>query len=297
MIQLPLWTLKTSRLLVFGNLWVALCAVSLYWCTALIHSLEINVFLSLSIFSATVFIYNYHRLFRKKIIYAKVRSERHEWILQHKRMLRALAYISLIAAIGFFVPYLNVTLFLRVSPFLALALFYVIPLWKSGGKWLRVRDIPFIKIFLVAAVWSFVTVFLPFLVDDPEWLPNLGSWHTIVQRFIYIFAITIPFDIRDLEHDKASGLTTFAGKFGVSNAKKISEVLLIIVALICFSAAHFGFYTYGSAIGMILSCLVTGLFISKIDENSSEWMYAGLLDGTMFDQFIWVLMIGSLMAF
>jgi 4-hydroxybenzoate polyprenyltransferase len=297
MTQLPNWTLKTSRLLVFGNLWVAFCAVSLYWCTALLHKLEIEVFLSLSIFNATVFIYNYHRLFRKKVIYEKVRSERHEWILMHEKELQILALITLISAIGFFVPYMNIRLFLRFSPFLALALFYVIPIWKRRGKWLRVRDIPFIKIFLVAAVWSFVTVVLPFLADDPEWLPNVEIWHTIVQRFIYIFAITVPFDIRDLKLDKASGLTTFAGRFGVSNAKRISEVLLLIVAIICLSAAHLGFYTYGNALGMLLSCSVTGLLISRIDENSSEWIYAGLLDGTMLDQFLWVLILGSFLVF
>jgi 4-hydroxybenzoate polyprenyltransferase len=297
MIPLPNWLLKITRFVVFGNFWVAFCALSLYWCTALIHGLELHFSLSMSIFGATAFIYNYHRLFRKKIIYAKERSERHNWILNNQRFLQVLAIVSALVAVGFFIPYLNETLVLRFSPFLLLALFYVVPLWKSKGKWKRVRDIPFVKIFLVAAVWAFVTVFLPFLADNPEWLPNSGSWFTMVQRFIFIFAITIPFDIRDLKHDKASGLTTFAGAFGVTTAKRISELMLVAVGLICFAAAHFGYYSYNHAAGMIVSCMTTGVLISRVKEESSEWMYAGLLDGTMLDQFIWVFLAGALSVF
>jgi 4-hydroxybenzoate polyprenyltransferase len=297
MILLPQWTLKIARFAVFGNFWVALCAVCLYWSTALIHALQVHFALSLSIFSATVFIYNYHRLFRKKVIYAAVRSERHDWILSNQGFLQIVAIVSALVAGGFFVPYLNRTLVLRFSPFLLLALLYVVPLWKSEGKWKRLRDIPFVKIFLVAAVWSFVTVFLPFLADNPEWLPDAGAWITLSQRFVFIFAITIPFDIRDLKHDKAAGLTTFAGTFGVEPAKRISEVLLIIVGLICFSAAHLGHYSYNHAAGMLVSCITSGVLISRIRAESSEWMYAGLLDGTMLDQFLWLLFAGAISVF
>ncbi|MCB0820980.1 MAG: hypothetical protein KDC13_10185, partial [Bacteroidetes bacterium] len=191
------------KTLVFGNIWIALCAVSMYACTVVLHRLEWSWLLAGSIFGATLFVYNYHRLFRKKQIYARQISDRHKWILRHDKSLRWLAIAGFVLAVACFVPFLNAVLVYRLSPFLLLALFYVIPVWKGRQKWLRIRDIPYVKIFLVAAVWSFVTVVLAFLANDSEWLPDTGAWITIAHRFIFIFAITLPFDIRDLAHDKS----------------------------------------------------------------------------------------------
>ncbi|MEX1189302.1 MAG: UbiA family prenyltransferase [Bacteroidia bacterium] len=265
----------------------------MYWCTAYLHDLDIQVFLSLSIFGATLFIYNYHRLFRKKVIYAKEISERHQWILAHDRLLQVFAVAGFLLAAGCFIPYLNPTLFFRLSPFLLLSLFYVIPVWKGKKKWLRVRDIPFMKIFLVAAVWSFVTVFLAFLAEDPFWFPDIDAWLTTLQRFIFIFAITLPFDIRDLAHDRSSGLTTFAARLGVEGVKRLANILLVVVAALAGISTFIGIYSLPHGIGVSISCALTGFLISRIDEDSSEWIYAGFLDGTMLDQFLWI----SLLAY
>jgi len=289
---IPAWILKIIRLGVFGNLWVSLCAVSMYWCTAVMHDLKIHLLLSFSIFGATLFIYNYHRLFRKKVIYAKEISERHKWILAHDKLLQAFAVLGFLLAAGCFLPYLEKTLFLRLSPFLLLSLFYVVPVWKGKKKWLRVRDIPYVKIFLVAAVWAFVTVFLAFLAEDPLWFPDKAAWFSAAQRFVFIFAITLPFDIRDLKHDEVSGLQTFAGRLGVSEVKRLSNILLAMVALCSAIAAFAGIYQMPHAIGLAVSCGLTGLLISRIDEESSEWMFAGFLDGTMLDQFLWIALLG-----
>ncbi|MEZ5173587.1 MAG: hypothetical protein R2850_08790 [Bacteroidia bacterium] len=129
---------------------------------------------------------------------------------------------------------------------------------------------------------------LAFLANDSEWLPDTGAWITIAHRFIFIFAITLPFDIRDLAHDKSGGLVTFAGKLGVPAVNRLSALLLTFVALLAVLAAMAGFYFYPAAGGMILSCVFTGALILTIDEQSSEWIYAGFLDGTMFDQLLWI---------
>ena len=286
--RLPPFIGELLKAVVFGNVWVALCAVAMYVCTVLLHRLEFNLFLAGSIFGATLFTYNYHRLFRKEKIYRGVVSERHLWIIEHHKKLQVLAVLGFLLAAGCFVPFLNKVLLIRLSPFLLLALFYVIPIWKREGKWLRVRDIPFFKIFLVAAVWSFVTVVLAFLADDSLWFPDLGAWISIAQRFIFIFAITLPFDIRDLEHDKSGGLITFAGSLGVPGVNRLSAFLLTLVALLAVIAAMGGVYSYPAAGGMVLSCLFTGALALVIDEQSSEWMYAGFLDGTMIDQLFWI---------
>jgi len=290
---MPEWLKNISKILVFGNCWVAFAATCLYWCTCIIHQLKPQLDLSIGIFGATLFIYNYHRLFRKSAIYAWQRSERHRWIVANDTLLKTFALVGLTVSIIAFLPYTDIAIVLKFLPFVALTLLYVIPVWKTDGKWMRLRDFPFIKIALVAVVWAFVTVFVPFAILDIHWIPNLSQWLTFSQRFVFIFAITIPFDIRDLEHDAKHNVKTFAGVLGVNRAKQLSSLLLIIVAAISISAYLLKFYSTGNAAGMMISSLSTSFLISRIQEDSDEWMYAGYLDGTMVDQLFWIWLLSN----
>lgn len=279
---------KITRLVVFGNLWVSFGAVCMYASTVILHHLKLDWRLAACIFMATLFIYNYHRLFRKKKIYRGVISDRHRWIIAHDKLLQASAILGLILSVYLFLPYINERLILRFLPFASLALFYVVPVWKKEDKWLRIRDIPYVKIFLVASVWTFVTVLLPFLCIDPNWFPDTAVLITAAQRFMFIFAITMPFDIRDLEHDRSVGLTTFAGRLGVEGVKKASGVLLVLVALLAVLGALTSSYTLPCTLALLSSCMLTSWFISGITKDSSEWTYAAFLEGTMVDQLVWL---------
>ena len=292
---MPAWIKNFVRFAVFGNIWVAFAATCLYWETVLLHDLPFHLPLSVSIFGATLFIYNYHRLFRKKAIYSGEQSERHQWIVANQNVLTALAIIALALSVTGFLPYLNLKLVLRFAPFILLAALYVIPVWKKNGKWIRLRDFPFLKIFLVAAVWAFVTVFLPFLANDPDWLPNASAWLTLVHRFLFIFAITMPFDIRDLVHDKEFGVVTFASQLGILGLKMASRIMIVGVAVCGVFGYLLEFYAAGHVLGLIISAASTGWLISRGDENSDEWYYVGWLDGSMVDQLFWVWLMGVIL--
>jgi 4-hydroxybenzoate polyprenyltransferase len=290
---MPEWLKKIVRILVFGNCWVAFGAACLYWCTCILHKITPSIHLSMGVLGATLFIYNYHRLFRKTAIYAWQRSERHRWIVAHDALLKFFALLGLSLTIIGFLPFLTVPFIFKFSPFIVLTILYVVPIWRIDAKWIRLRDLPFIKIILVALVWSFVTVFIPFLANDINWLPSLSVWITFVQRFIFIFAITIPFDIRDLAHDARYNVKTFAGVLGVNRAKQFSNLLLILVATISISAFLLKFYSVGNAAGMMISSLSTSFLINRIQEDSDEWIYAGYLDGTMVDQLFWIWLLSN----
>jgi hypothetical protein len=81
---------------------------------------------------------------------------------------------------------------------------------------------------------------------------------------------------------------TFAGVLGINKAKQLSNLLLIMVAIISISAFLLKFYTVGNAAGMMISSLSTTFLISRIQEDSDEWVYSGYLDGTMVDQLFWI---------
>ena len=78
------------------------------------------------------------------------------------------------------------------------------------------RRIKYFKIFMIALVWSYFSVFLPAV----ELLVPIDEKIILIFSAIYlkVFAITIPFDIRDIEFDK-SKLVTIPLKIGIQNQK------------------------------------------------------------------------------
>ena len=295
--NIPIWLARLFRFVVFGNIWVSFSAVCMLWTTEELFSLNSKPTLAIFIFGATLFIYNFHRLFRMKAIYAKHTSERHTWIVENRFFVWGLSISGLILAVAGWAPFFNSVHSKLLLPFVIIALLYVVPIFKRDGSWFRLRDIPYVKIFLVAGVWTFVTVCLPFVIL-PEFtfqsLFNPSIILTASNRFLIFFAITLPFDIRDLEHDRKNGVRTFASLLGVVGIKNFSRILLVIVTLITLYCYNRGYYFPGHALAIIVSCASTSWLISKADENSNEYYYSGWLDGSLMDQYFWIVFFGSM---
>ena len=105
---------------------------------------------------------------------------------------------------------------------------YGLPIYKNGSHLFRLRDVPGLKIFLIAFVWSYVTEGLPALINgEPIY------YLALFERFLFIFAITIPFDIRDVNYD-ASHLATIPQYFGINTAKCMALFAIFTSELILF---------------------------------------------------------------
>ncbi len=295
--NIPIWLARLFRYVVFGNIWVSFSAVCMFWATEELCHIKLKSISAIFIFGGTLFIYNFHRLFRMKAIYAKHTSERHAWIIKNQRHVIALTLLGFILAIAGGFQFFTLERTWILIPFIVITLLYVTPIFKMGGTWIRLRDVPYVKIFLVALVWTFVTVCLP-LVILPDFtfqsLLNPNIILTASNRFLFFFAITLPFDIRDLEHDRKNGVRTFASLLGVVGVKNFSRILLVIVTLIALYCYIQGYYFPGHALAIIVSCASTSWLISKVDENSNEYYYSGWLDGSLMDQYFWIVFFGSM---
>jgi len=210
-----------KRLFIFyihAHLHVALSA----YCLTKITQIEfgsIDESLAFFVFSSTITSYNLLRFWKRK----DITSGDADWLDSHKYSLLLLNALASFAILFFGASLQKETMFLLI-PLILITLFYNLP-FQYGSQSLQLRNIAGIKIFLVATVWSSVTVLLPLAELQSEMQSD--QWITFVQRFLFIFAIAIPFEIRDLNLDKRH-MRTIPQCLGIKNSKILGIFLLIV---------------------------------------------------------------------
>ena len=75
-------------------------------------------------------------------------------------------------------------------------------------------------------MWSYVTVFLPAM--ELGLALDLRLFMIFIERSLFIFAITLPFDIRDMEIEKANGVKTIPAMIGAQNSIYLGMGILLI---------------------------------------------------------------------
>lgn len=89
----------------------------------------------------------------------------------------------------------------------------------------NLRDIGGIKIYIIALVWTGVTVISP-LVNNGIGVSDMVII-TSLQRFVFVVVLTLPFEIRDLQFDSVK-LSTIPQKIGEKRTKIMGSILLLV---------------------------------------------------------------------
>ena len=217
---------KILDFLVASNVYVSLGVVSLTLLSLDIRQIE-HPNLLWFVFFATLFVYNFIRLVNVHCIISSSESLRHQIIYRYRRFFLFVCFISALISFYFFVI-ISQSIFSSIMCLGFVSIIYGLPIYKNGSHLFRLRDVPGLKIFLIAFVWSYVTEGLPALING-EPLYYLA----LFERFLFIFAITIPFDIRDVNYD-ASHLATIPQYFGINTAKWMALFAILSSELILF---------------------------------------------------------------
>jgi len=155
------------------------------------------------------------------------------------------------------------------------------------------RDIPGLKIYLISLVLPCVTVAIPIL--------STSGFHAFFQqdilfaffrKMLFVFAITVPFDIRDMDHDQKNNLKTIPLLVGDAKAKGIAVFALITYILLLFIQlfTSSGLDTRYFA-ALLLSAVISMFIIWQTNKIKNEYFYSLLLEGTMIIQCL--LIIGA----
>lgn len=246
---------------VFSNIHVAFAGFCMTKITLLTYGSNSNV-TSLFVAFSIIVSYNFIRFY-------EIKTNRlgwlKNWFLLHKKPLFVLCVFSLIgiAYLLFFEKFNLKSLFI-LFPFALMTFFYVIPLFKVNEMEGSFRNFPGIKIFSISVAWAGVTVLFPLYEMGKE--IDFSAYIEFLQRILILIAITMPFDIRDVNSD-AKGLKTMPQVLGVRNTKLIGFVLLLFFVLLSFFQQNNVEVNSGIA-------LVTGLFLWFSSPEKSRF-YAG----------------------
>lgn len=212
------------------------------------------------------------------------------WIVRNRKILLFSAVIAgCISCILMF--FMTKNFILLCIPLSFLSILYVIPFYRYKGKKVAIRNLPYIKVFIIAIVWAFVIVGLPYYNNTEGFDFSSNAGWLFLSQLIFIIAITLPFDVRDLNYDIATNIKTFPSQFGVRNTIMLSEFLLICFILIKYYQLHIHQINTQQFISFAISTLITGVIIAFTSKKRAELFYSGLVEGTMVILYISILVL------
>ncbi|MFK8045720.1 MAG: hypothetical protein AB8B72_09500 [Crocinitomicaceae bacterium] len=256
--------------IVYSNLWISAGAVSYAYVASVLLQFDLPLKFIGFIFSTTLFTYNFQRLVKIYLNGQQVISgPRVDWVKKNIFLVTIItassAFFGFYFGWTYFKPYFMLLFIIGFTSF-----FYV---WKLPFLNQNIRSIPGIKIFVLSATWVIATHVLPNLLFSKDYFSS-SSILIFCSAFLFICAISIPFDVRDLNVDDEK-LKTLPQVFGIKSSIWLGISFLFLSALLIVLAI--GFIPYG----LIAAFIVTSVIVYFSNCYSDEMYYSGLVDGTL----------------
>lgn len=272
--QTPLWA-KLINWLLYSHVFIALCAVAMtLQTTHLLSATNASPMLLGLVFFSTLAIYALHRLVSARKLGNALVIERFSIIQTYQHHIWG---YTVIGVLGAGICFLGLPWRLKGALLMPglLSLGYVLPFW--GKDRLRLRDFHYLKIFLIAGVWAYVTVVLPAIEQGIAW--DQVAFRAL-ERALFIFMITLPFDLRDAHLDAYHAVKTLPTQMGTSSTLYLATILWILWSILV------GFlYTGPTTWGLWVSGIYAWGLVCYAPKVQHDYYYTGLIDGTMLVQF------------
>ncbi|MFC3196420.1 UbiA family prenyltransferase [Parapedobacter deserti] len=268
--------------LLFSNLFISCCAVAQGAMTYLLLAIPMNGTVLVILGCATLALYNFSMILARPQHPAASPYRRVRWIFRHERSLRFFTAAALLVS-GALALGLHRPSFVLLGLIGVLGLAYNIPFlpaFKTGRR-AGLRQVTGIKVFYIGLVWALSTVLLPVAeAYHNGFAMNWAQvWQVLTWAFLFVVAITIPFDIRDIYQDRYYGLKTVPVLIGVRNAYRLSTALLLL---------HGGWVLMSGFDwrDRVALCGVTAIALFSVLKSAkkNEYYYFLLLDGTLIIQ-------------
>ena len=255
--------------IVYSNSWIGLGAFAMAWLSSVLLGIEPNIYLLLFVFFSTKLTYTFQR-YVKILKEDRVAGDRLSWMIKHRNLVTGMMVLDLCLSIWFLFSLDFERLILYLVPSGIVAFYYA---WKLPlGAGINLRDIPTIKIFLISLVWAGMVTLLP--VIQAGILLDSNVFFVLTTNFLFVFSITIPFDIRDIYLDEPRK-KTIPQLSGINTAKGLATFLAALSGF--FFAIQFGELNFG----LIISILITLFLILKSTPEKNELYFSFYIDGLL----------------
>jgi 4-hydroxybenzoate polyprenyltransferase len=272
---------QTTDILLYTSLFTACCATSLCMATGSLllgHLPPLFCGLHILVFGSTLVVYNAPRL-----LPAAWGGNKHQPSFTPWFIVSFVAGALLVVYGLWQQPFYFVGICALLG---ALGLAYSLPLLPFRNT-RRLRDIGWLKISVLAVVWTTATAVLPVLY----WGRSVATYpFEILLRFVFIFILCIVFDIRDVRTDIRNRINTLPSAVGISNSYRLINISIVVFALLTI-LQYVNLSSLERLVGGLLTAVATWMVIRYIRRHPSERAYLGLADGIMLLYSLLVILI------
>ena len=210
-----------------SSIHVSLAVVALGWVTCLSLDINVNYELLAFLFFSTVTGYNF-------VKYAEIAGLHHRSLA---KSLKSIQIFSIFCGLAMLIAAFRMPLEVWVACGILglITLLYAVPFFLPSkvdqDRKGNLRSISGVKIYIIGFVWAGVTVILPVL--ENKLVPYWDVWIVCIQRFLFVIALMVPFEIRDMSYDLTS-LRTLPQVVGIKKAKIIGMIWLFLFVILEF---------------------------------------------------------------
>ena len=243
-----------------ASIHVAFAVFAFLKITEIYFDLPFNQHLDYFIFFGTITGYNF-------VKYAGVAKLHHRSLTDSLKVIQVFSLICFLLMCYYAYKIKIETLIISI-PYNILTMLYAVPFLSGLAK--NLRQISYLKIIIVAFVWSGFTVLLPLV--DTEVSIDVNTIIIFLQRFLLVIILILPFDIRDVKYDAIS-LQTIPKKIGVSQTKTLGLLLLILSLILEYLFPSSG--RLNTPFMLFFFLVIIFLMRSKIEQSkyySSFWV-------------------------
>jgi hypothetical protein len=255
-----------------SSIHVALAVYALAYITVLEFELEYDESTLYFLFYSTITGYNF-------VKYFGLAKFHHRSLAKWLKAIQVFSLLSFLL-MGYYALQLSHCAILILVVLGATTFFYAIPFLPRHlfvDKQQNLRSIGGLKIYIIAFVWTGATVALPLANTDIkyEWSVTAILLYA-VQRFVFIIALMLPFEIRDLKFDSLK-LSTIPQKIGIKKTKLIG----ILLSIVCVLVTPFIHRTdvCEKLLTIVIIMLIYTLLLLNAKSNQSKYYSAFWVEG------------------
>lgn len=253
------------KYLIRSNIFVAICAASLAWQSILVVGQPINeIYEVLTVFLGTWFVYNMHRYVKKGTDHTG------KWQIDSHVIYMLISAVFLMPIL-FFIEQSALFLFI-ICAFITVT--YSINVVRIKGKWRNLRQ-GFLKPISVVMMWSILTVVFPL---SNQSVLSSEILLLLLERFLFLMAITLPFDLRDMSIDEKEGVRTIPLIIGWRKTINMSIMFIVLFAITAFVTYILKMQNIYVLLAYLGSALITFFAVHKTKPERNVLHYAFTLE-------------------